>query len=192
MKHTAIIAPRGVGATMFARQLCNTPDNLQRAEAADKDIVRLHWLARLPECELRNKTQPVPFRAPHHTVSRLGMVGNFERGYYPRPGELSLAHGGILFLDEIAEFAYPVIKAICEAMEYKSVNIGVLLPADFRLVVHHTPCPCGLHGSPKCACTEASIERWDERAAPILQRCPVHIGEKELQDAVRDINFARS
>lgn len=191
MEHTAIIAPRGTGATIYARRLCNTPDNLQRAEAANPDIVRLHWLARLPEQEAGEKLK-VPFRAPHHTVSKLGMVGSFERGYYPRPGELSLSHGGILFLEEIAEFAYPVIKAICEAMEYKTVNIGVLLPTDFRLVVHHTPCPCGLHGSPKCTCAEASIERWNARAEPILKRCPVHIGKKEWQDAVRDINFARS
>jgi magnesium chelatase family protein len=134
-----------------------------------------------------------PFRAPHHTVSDAGLIGG---GAFPRPGEASLAHHGVLFLDELPEFRRHVLDALRQPLEDGEVHIGrarfgVRFPARFMLVAAMNPCPCGYHGlgDARCVCNPAQIARYLGRVSgPLLDRIDIHlelapVGRAELLDA---------
>jgi magnesium chelatase family protein len=116
-----------------------------------------------------------PFRAPHHTISHAGLVGG---GHWPRPGEISLAHRGVLFLDELPEFGTRVLEVLRQPLEDKIVAIArstgtLVFPANFMLVGSANPCPCGWYGDPsgRCTCSAATVTRYHNRiSGPVLDR----------------------
>ena len=124
--------------------------------------------------------QQRPFRAPHHTASGVALVGG---GSQPRPGEISLAHNGILFLDELPEFDRKVLEVLREPLESGEINISraahqATFPARFQLIAAMNPCPCGYHGHPngRCHCTADQIQRYLGRiSGPLLDRIDIHI-----------------
>jgi magnesium chelatase family protein len=121
-----------------------------------------------------------PFRAPHHTISQAGLVGG---GNWPRPGEISLAHRGVLFLDELPEFGMRVLEVLRQPMEDKVVTISrargsASFPANFILVGAMNPCPCGYFGDlvRECTCSPATVTRYQKRiSGPLLDRIDIHV-----------------
>jgi len=121
-----------------------------------------------------------PFRAPHYTVSHAGLVGG---GQWPRPGEISLAHRGVLFLDELPEFSHISLEALRQPMEDGMVTISraqgsISFPAKFMLIGAMNPCPCGFASDPDkdCTCTQTSIVRYQRRlSGPLLDRIDIHV-----------------
>lgn len=121
-----------------------------------------------------------PFRSPHHTISHAGLVGG---GNWPRPGEISLAHRGVLFLDELPEFGQRVLEVLRQPMEDKLVTISraqgsLSFPANFQLVAAMNPCPCGYYGDPvkPCTCAPGTITKYQKRiSGPLLDRIDIHI-----------------
>ena len=121
-----------------------------------------------------------PFRAPHHTISDAGLIGG---GAYPRPGEVSLSHHGVLFLDELPEFRRNVVEALRQPLEDHTVTItraqiSLAYPADFTLVAAMNPCPCGYLADARhtCTCSPAAIRRYRARVSgPLLDRIDIHI-----------------
>jgi magnesium chelatase family protein len=125
-----------------------------------------------------------PFRAPHHTISYPGLVGG---GNWPQPGEISLAHHGVLFLDELPEFGTRVLETLRQPMEDKLVTISraqgaLTFPAKFQLIASMNPCPCGYLNSrvKECSCAHAMVTRYQKRVSgPLLDRIDMHV---EVQD----------
>jgi magnesium chelatase family protein len=121
-----------------------------------------------------------PFRAPHHTISQAGLVGG---GHWPRPGEISLAHRGVLFLDELPEFGMRTLEVLRQPLEDKTVTISratgsLSFPANFMLIGAMNPCPCGYHGDPthECTCSRSMIERYQKRiSGPMMDRIDIHV-----------------
>ena len=121
-----------------------------------------------------------PFRAPHHTISHAGLVGG---GSHIRPGEVSLAHRGVLFLDEFPEFHSSALESLREPVEARAVTItrvrgSVTFPASFLLIAAMNPCPCGYYGDPRraCSCAEATVSRYQRRVSgPLLDRFDLFI-----------------
>jgi magnesium chelatase family protein len=121
-----------------------------------------------------------PFRSPHHTISDAGLIGG---GSYPRPGEVSLAHHGVLFLDELPEFRKNVLEVLRQPMEDGAVTLSraamsLSYPARFMLAAAMNPCPCGFHGSTvrSCVCTTAEVRRYLARVSgPLLDRIDLHL-----------------
>lgn len=164
------VGPPGVGKSLLARRLrglAGEPDPLQRLE-----ITRVLSAAGLWPGGLARER---PFRAPHHTVSYAGLVGG---GSPPQPGEITLAHRGVLFLDELPEFRREALEALRQPMESGSVLISranqrVELPAEFQLVAAMNPCPCGYRGHSRipCHCAPSAIQRYRQRiSGPLLDR----------------------
>lgn len=167
----------GAGKTMIARALPGILPDLTEEEALE--VTKIYSITgNLPPGESIIKFRP--FRAPHHTVSRIGLIGG---GSHPLPGEISLAHRGVLFLDEFPEFPRHVLEALRQPMEDGFVSISrasgtLTFPAKFVLVAASNPCPCGYYGSPdhQCRCTSGQIEKYRKKiSGPILDRIDIHL-----------------
>jgi magnesium chelatase family protein len=167
--------PPGSGKTMLARRLPGILPLLTPDEALEATAIYSASGARL-EGLLRER----PFRSPHHTASDVALVGG---GTIPRPGEVSLAHNGVLFLDELPEFRRHVLEALRQPLEEGSVTISrargsLTLPARFQLVAAMNPCPCGFQGSTVrgCGCTPDQTRRYRSRVSgPLLDRIDIHV-----------------
>lgn len=169
--------PPGAGKTMLARTLLSILPHLTEAEALE--VTKIYSVTgNLPIGESVIKHRP--FRAPHHTTSRIGLIGG---GAHPMPGEISLAHRGVLFLDEFPEFPRHVLEALRQPMEDGIVSISraagtVVYPAKFMLTAASNPCPCGNHGSEtkRCTCLPGTISRYQKRiSGPIIDRIDLHV-----------------
>lgn len=163
-----LVGPPGTGKTMLARRLPGVLPPLSVDEALAVTRIRSVTGTTGPSAH----TDRPPFRAPHHTISPVGLVGG---GVPPRPGELTLAHHGVLFLDEFGEFARLTLEALRQPIEDRSVVIArggrsACLPTDVQLVAAMNPCPCG-RGGDACRCSDADIERYRRRiSGPLLDR----------------------
>jgi magnesium chelatase family protein len=169
--------PPGSGKTLLARALPGVLPHLTIDESLD--VTRIYSVADqlppdLPLVRVR------PFRAPHHTISHAGLVGG---GNWPHPGEISLAHRGVLFLDELPEFGPRVLEVMRQPIEDKIVTIAraqgsLTFPANFMLVAAMNPCPCGYYGDPRreCTCSPSTVTRYQKRiSGPLLDRIDIHI-----------------
>ena len=162
--------PPGAGKTMLAQALVNLLPPLSKEESIA--TTKLHSLAGETDGSIVAKR---PFRAPHHTASRVALVGG---GNHPKPGEISLAHLGVLFLDELLEYPRSTLEALRQPMEDKKIavsraNSHVVYPADFMLVATMNPCPCGYLGDAKkeCSCSSTQILAYQKRlSGPLLDR----------------------
>lgn len=172
-----MVGAPGSGKSMLARRLPGILPPLTHAEALE--ATRVSSVAGALRAGQALVTAR-PFRAPHHTVSDAGLVGG---GSPPRPGEVSLAHTGVLFLDELPEFRRAALEALRQPLEDRQVQVvrarvALTFPARFMLVAAMNPCPCGFHGTApgRCVCTPAQVERYLGRVSgPLLDRIDLHI-----------------
>ncbi|MBC7254484.1 MAG: YifB family Mg chelatase-like AAA ATPase [Chloroflexi bacterium] len=169
--------PPGSGKTLLARAVPSILPRMTIEEALE--VTKIYSVAGvLPPGQplLRQR----PFRAPHHTISQAGLVGG---GHWPRPGEISLAHLGVLFLDELPEFGMRTLEVLRQPLEDKAVTIsratGALsFPANFMLIGAMNPCPCGYYGDPthECTCSRGLIESYQKRiSGPLMDRIDIHV-----------------
>ncbi len=175
--------PPGTGKTLLARALPSIMPRMTLEESLD--VTRIYSIEDLlpPDTPL---IQTRPFRAPHHTVSYAGLVGG---GQIPRPGEISLAHRGVLFLDEFPEFDPRVLEVLRQPLEDKIVTISratgaYSFPANFMLVAAMNPCPCGYYGDPthNCTCSDFAIKRYQKRiSGPLLDRIDIRINVPRIE-----------
>lgn len=175
--HNSLLSgPPGTGKTMLAQRLPSILPPLRRAEAIE--VMRIHSVTgRLAGPELLTER---PFRAPHHTITTAGMIGGARRGWI---GEVVLAHNGVLFLDELSEFARPTLEALRQPLEDGRVAIvrarhSAVYPARFMLIAATNPCPCGYAGEQeRCKCSEADLARHRRRlSGPLLDRVDLLLG----------------
>ncbi len=173
--------PPGTGKTMLASRLPGLLPMLDEREMLD--VAAIYSVAAQP---LERVARSRPFRAPHHTASAIALVGG---GTQPRPGEISLAHSGVLFLDELPEFPRQVLEVLREPLESGEVRISrakaqACYPARFQLVAAMNPCPCGYHGSSErnCRCSPDQVRRYrDKISGPLLDRIDMHVPVNNLR-----------
>lgn len=177
-RHCALMTgPPGAGKTLLARSLPSILPRMSIDEALE--VTKIYSVAGYLPSE-----QPLmrlrPFRAPHHTISRAGLVGG---GHWPRPGEISLAHRGVLFLDEMPEFGMRTLEVLRQPLEDKVITISrasgsLTFPANCMLVAAMNPCPCGYYGDPthECTCSRGMIDNYQKRVSgPLLDRIDIHV-----------------
>ena len=171
-----MIGPPGSGKSMLAKRLPSILPPLSLAESLE--TTQIHSVAG----KLNRDTSLIsqrPFRAPHHTISQVALVGG---GNNPQPGEISLAHNGVLFLDEMPELSRSVLEVLRQPLEDRKITVSrakysVDYPASFMLVASMNPCPCGYYGDPThhCVCTPGQIQRYMNKiSGPLLDRIDIH------------------
>jgi magnesium chelatase family protein len=172
-----MIGPPGSGKSMIAKRI---PDIMPKPSLNEfLEILSIHSAAG-KTLDGTIKPQKRPYRSPHHTISDVGLLGG---GTIPGPGEISLAHNGVLFLDELPEFKRSALEVLRQPLEDRSVTISrsagkITLPCGFILVAAMNPCPCGYLGDPKheCRCSPTQIQRYRSRiSGPLLDRIDIHI-----------------
>jgi magnesium chelatase family protein len=172
-----MIGAPGAGKTMLAKRLPTIIPPFTLHEALE--TTKIHSVAGKIDGETSLMTRR-PFRSPHHTISDVALVGG---GGYPQPGEISLAHNGVLFLDELPEFQRSVLEVMRQPLEDRIITISrakftVEYPASFMLVASMNPCPCGYYNHPdkECVCTPGAIQRYlNKISGPLLDRIDIHI-----------------
>ena len=175
--HVLLIGPPGSGKTMLAQRIPTIQPDLSLEEALE--TTKIHSVMGLL-CADRPLIAQRPFRGPHHTSSAIALVGG---GSNPRPGEISLAHHGVLFLDELPEFRRDVLESLRQPLEEGTVSVArakraVMFPARFMLVAAMNPCPCGYLTDPqrRCRCASTHIQRYLAKiSGPLLDRIDLHV-----------------
>ena len=181
--------PPGSGKTLLARALPGILPSLTTDEALD--VTKIYSVAGLLPSDTPLIRQR-PFRSPHHTISNAGLVGG---GHWPKPGEISLSHHGVLFLDELPEFGHAVLEVLRQPLEDKVVTISraqgsVTFPANFMMIGAMNPCPCGYYGDPykPCTCPSSLVSRYQRRiSGPFIDRVDIfvevpHVEYEKLAD----------
>jgi len=172
-----MIGPPGSGKTMLAKRLPTIMPPLTLEEALE--TTKIHSVAGKIDDHTALMTRR-PFRSPHHTISDVALVGG---GTFPQPGEISLSHNGVLFLDELPEFKRTVLEVMRQPLEDRVITISRAkstcdYPASFMLVASMNPCPCGFHNHPEkeCVCTPGMVQKYLNRiSGPLLDRIDIHI-----------------
>ena len=172
-----MVGAPGSGKTMLSKRLPTIIPPLTLNEALE--TTKIHSVAGYMD-KNRGLVTKRPFRAPHHTISDVALVGG---GTYPQPGEISLAHNGVLFLDELPEFKRTVLEVMRQPLEDRCITISrakfsVEYPANFMLVASMNPCPCGYHNHPEkeCVCPPGMVQKYLNRiSGPLLDRIDIHI-----------------
>ena len=178
-----LIGPPGSGKTMIAKRIPSILPDLTFEEALD--VTKIHSISGMLDNNIGIVTTR-PFRSPHHTISPTSMIGG---GRNPKPGEISLAHNGVLFLDELPEFNRTTLEVLRGPLEDKNVTISRLYskveyPSNFMLIASMNPCPCGYYGSEEknCNCSGQAIEKYLNRiSGPLLDRIDLHVEVKPVK-----------
>lgn len=172
-----MIGPPGAGKTMISKRIPTILPPLTLNEALE--TTKIHSVAGKTEINTSLITKR-PFRSPHHTISDVALVGG---GQFPQPGEISLAHNGVLFLDELPEFKRTVLEVMRQPLEDRKITISrakftVEYPASFMLVASMNPCPCGYYNHPdrECVCSVGAVQKYlNKISGPLLDRIDIHI-----------------